>query len=214
MLTACYAAKGGQGCTTITAALAMLTTPATIIDLAGDIPAVLGLPDPYDDSPGLAELLTGTSISLDVLFSTAIPVANGLRVVPSGRDLAGVPAKAWKRLGQLLAGADHQFYVDAGTTGLLTAQATRRLLVIRHCYLALRRAQRLPTPPDGIVTVREQGRALTRADVEEVIRVPVLATVEVDPAVARAVDAGILAASRLPDAVTRSLRELTSIGPG
>jgi hypothetical protein len=53
--------------------------------------------------------------------------------------------------------------------------------------------------------VREPGRALTRRDVEEVLGVPVRAEVDVDPAVARAVDAGLLA-SRLPRALERGLR--------
>src|SRR5438477_86168 len=59
--------------------------------------------------------------------------------------------------------------------------------------------------PPGVVLVEERGRALTRADVEGVLGVPVRAVVEVDSTVARAVDAGLLA-GRLPAGLERALR--------
>lgn len=49
--------------------------------------------------------------------------------------------------------------------------------------------------------VSEVGRALDRHDIEDVLGVPVRAQVPVDPAVARAVDAGLLA--RRPPRVLR-----------
>lgn len=51
----------------------------------------------------------------------------------------------------------------------------------------------------------EPGRALDRTDVETVVGAPVQAEVPLDPAVARAVDAGLLA-SRLPRGLERALR--------
>jgi hypothetical protein len=54
------------------------------------------------------------------------------------------------------------------------------------------------------VLVTEPGRALGVADVEGTLHVPVRAEVAVDPSVARAVDAGLLA-SRLPRPLARSL---------
>jgi hypothetical protein len=80
------------------------------------------------------------------------------------------------------------------------------LLVLRPCYLALRRAVAAPFRPSGVVLVREPGRALTRRDVEAVLGVPVRAEVDVDPAIARAVDAGLLTA-RLPRGLERALRD-------
>jgi hypothetical protein len=56
-----------------------------------------------------------------------------------------------------------------------------------------------------VVLVTEPGRALDRGDVERVVGAPVRAEVAVDPAVARAVDAGLLV-SRLPRGLERSLR--------
>jgi hypothetical protein len=53
--------------------------------------------------------------------------------------------------------------------------------------------------------VREPGRALGAADVEAVLGVDVTAEVPWDPAVARAMDAGLLA-TRLPTVLVRALR--------
>jgi hypothetical protein len=59
--------------------------------------------------------------------------------------------------------------------------------------------------PTGIVLVDEPGRALTSTDVERALGVGVVAEVRLDPAVARAVDAGLLIA-RLPRSLSLSLR--------
>jgi hypothetical protein len=82
--------------------------------------------------------------------------------------------------------------------------ATVSLLVIRPCYLALRRAAVAPVRPTGIVLVTELSRALSRKDVESVLGVPVVAEVPSDPSIARAVDAGLLA-GRFPKILARSL---------
>jgi hypothetical protein len=89
----------------------------------------------------------------------------------------------------------------------LATAATRSLLVVRPCYLALRRAVSCGMRPTAVVVVREPGRALTAADVESVVGAPVVAEVAVDAAVARAADAGLLA-SRLPGALGRPLGRL------
>ena len=53
---------------------------------------------------------------------------------------------------------------------------------------------------DGVIAVFEDGRAMTERDVTDLLAVPVVASVPVDPAIARATDAGILLARlrRLP----------------
>jgi hypothetical protein len=79
--------------------------------------------------------------------------------------------------------------------------------VTRACYLALRHAAAAPHRPTGVIVVREAGRSLDRHDVERVVGVPVAAEVEVDPAVARSVDAGLLATHRLPRQLDRALRD-------
>ena len=88
--------------------------------------------------------------------------------------------------------------VDAGAACDVPADllrvAAHSLLVTRPCYLTLRAAVRAPIRPTGVILVEEPGRALGREDVEASLGAPVVATVLVDPAVARAVDAGLLAA--------------------
>ena len=85
------------------------------------------------------------------------------------------------------------------------AAADRSLLVLRPCYLALRRAVACAVRPSGVVLVAEAGRAITADDVADSLGVPVVAEVVVTDAVARAVDAGLLA-SRLPRSLLRDLR--------
>ncbi|MEW6474305.1 MAG: hypothetical protein AB1679_18795 [Actinomycetota bacterium] len=87
--------------------------------------------------------------------------------------------------------------------------ARHRWLVVRGpCYVALRAALEAAWPADGVIVVSEPGRALRAADVADVLAVPVVAEVAVDPRVARAVDAGLLL-----DQVTRlpSLRPLAAL---
>jgi hypothetical protein len=83
--------------------------------------------------------------------------------------------------------------------------------VTRACYLSLRRALDAPLRATGVVLVRELGRRLDHTDVEDVLGIPVVATVDVDESVSRAVDAGLLNA-RMPRELTRSLRHLPSLG--
>ena len=45
-----------------------------------------------------------------------------------------------------------------------------------------------------MILVAEPGRSLRSSDVERAVGAPVVATVSLDPAIARAVDAGLLAA--------------------
>ncbi len=83
------------------------------------------------------------------------------------------------------------------------------VVVIRGCYLGLRRAVHSPALARtvGAVLVEEPGRSLSAHDVSEVLGVPVLARVPVKASVARAVDAGVLA-SRLPDHLARPVAGL------
>ena len=62
-----------------------------------------------------------------------------------------------------------------------------------------------PIAPSSVVVIDEPGRALSAHDVSEVLGVPVAATVPIDAAVARAVDAGLLT-TRLPRSLERALR--------
>jgi hypothetical protein len=112
--------------------------------------------------------------------------------------LGALPVAAFEALGT-------EVIVDAGCLdradgprAMLAARAHRSLLVTRPCYLALRRAAHLALRPNGIVLVVEPGRALRASDIAAVIGAPVVAELPIDPAVSRALDAGLLLTRRPP----------------
>lgn len=214
LLIACWSAKGGSGTTVIAACLALVLAgrePAgtLLVDLAGDAPATLGLPEP--DSPGLAEWLSaGDDVPADALSRLQVQPAPGLALLPRGAGMLD-PSRA-DVLASVLEQTARPVVADCGTgldgaAGIVASAASTSLLVIRPCYLALRHAMRAAQRPTGVVVVREPGRTLGRNDIERVIGAPVVAEVDTDPAVARAVDAGLLAANRLPRALERALRD-------
>ncbi len=206
MLTLCWAAKGGSGTTVVVAALGLsVEPPVLLVDLDGDLPSVFGLAEP--SLPGVHDWVLSDA-SPDRLFDLAIPVVAGVSVVCAGLVRAPADAERWQALGVALGAQRATVVVDAGTGSppeRLLGAADRSLLVTRACYLALRRAVALETRPSGVVLLAEPGRALRAHDVEAAIDAPVVATVALDPAVARAVDAGLLAA-RLPRLIQRELR--------
>jgi len=214
VLITCWSVKGGVGTTVVSAALASTLARAAdggalLVDLAGDLPAALGLPDPND--PGLSGWTrAGPDVAGDALARLELSVGRDLSLLPRGRGRPG-PVERHEVLARLLA-ADHRpVIVDAGVVDVdspclsLLAEASRSLLVARACYLTLRRAANPPVRPSGVVLITEPGRSLDRADVESVVGAPVVAEIPLDPAVARAVDAGLLA-RRLPRALERPLR--------
>ena len=215
MLTCCWSVKGGSGTTVVAASLALLAASspagALLVDLAGDVPAVLGLPEPV--GPGVREWLAADpAVEADALGHLATAATPGLRVLPAGSAAAmprAVPPARVDLLGDALAANPGEVIVDLGVPAPdllpLLARADRSLLVLRPCYLALRRATALPTRPTGVVLVTEPGRALGRRDIEDVVGVKVAAEIDVQPAIARAVDAGLLA-GRLPRSLSRTLR--------
>lgn len=233
MLIACWSAKGGVGTTVVAAALAILLarrTPAgaLLVDLAGDVPAALGLPagtlpeghpagGRHDDAgpagpTGVAGWLAAApDVPTDGLRRLEARVAAGLAVVPRG-DGSLRPGPGADALTALLVDEPRPVVVDCGRVDGpgadvahgLAAGATRSLLVVRPCFLALRRAQAAPLRPSGAVLVVEPGRALGPADVEAALGVPVVGRVRVTDTVARAVDAGLLA-THLPRSLARDL---------
>ena len=121
----------------------------------------------------------------------------------------GVDAEErWRLLAELLAADERLVVVDLGLASPVSGSAFRAIggvagrstLVTRLCYLALARAMEQPVP-DDVIVVAEPDRALRISDVEAALRVPV-ATIRWDPAVARAVDSGLLT-RRLPRALHR-----------
>jgi hypothetical protein len=80
-------------------------------------------------------------------------------------------------------------------------------MVVRGCYLTLRRAIDHPVTAftTGVILIDERGRSLGARDIEDVLGVPVLASIEANASIARACDAGVLS-SRVPDALAKPLR--------
>ena len=213
----CWSVKGGSGTTVVAAALALvlaqrLDVGARLIDLSGDPPSALGMSEPA--SEGIAEWLSATDHpGADALNNLMLPVTSHLGVIPRGRNII-VPSLVnpdrLRDLALAVAQSPMPTVVDAGS-GLATIPiieyATRSLLIIRPCYLALRRASLLTTPPHGVIVITEPGRALGVHDVESVVGAPVLAEIPFDPAIARAVDAGLLA-GRVPTLLAKHLADV------
>jgi len=215
VLIACWSPKGGSGTTVVSAALGLILAgsegSSLLVDLDGDVPATLGLPEPA--GPGMSEwLAAGPEVPDDALNRLEVEAGPGLRLLPQGESLtAPVGSGRPEAVVAALAMERRAVVVDCGRARdgaelAVAAGAAMSLMVLRPCYLALRRALAAPLRPSGVVLVGEQGRSLNRRDVEEVLGVPVRAEVGYDPAVARAVDAGLLS-RRVPRALERSLRQ-------
>jgi hypothetical protein len=206
MLTICWAAKGGSGTTVYAVARALaVTTPTLLVDLAGDVMPVLGLPRP--EGPGVHDWLRSDAPP-DRLSRLEHPATELLSVVPAGRRDATEGDRRWFELGAHLRTEPRRVIVDAGTgrpPDALVAAADESLLVTRACYLALTSATALGADPTGVVFVEEPGRSMRPADIEASVGAPIVSTVLLDPAIARAVDSGLLV-SRLPAAWRRRLR--------
>ena len=216
MVVALWSAKGGSGVTVCAVGVGVGTadsgTDTLLVDARGDMAAVCGIADPANgiwdwaatSAPatpaalGRIEVRLGERLSL---LGCGYPRA----VTADGRATVGQPVHT---LAKLLLVDSRQVVVDLGELSdrpgpeLELATALRdggasMLLVTRACYLSVRRATRLGLRADGIVVVREPGRALQDDDLSAVIGAPVVATVDTDPAVSRSVDAGMLVHRRI-----------------
>lgn len=216
MLVTCWSVKGGVGTTVVASAVALATAHPRplLVDLAGDVPCCLGLPP--RPVPGVADwLAAGPEVPPDGLTRLAVPLDPDLDLLPRGAGPLD-PTRA-PVLAQLLAALPRLVVVDAGrldgadpaVAAAVVAAADRSVVVARPCLLGLTRALVLPARPDGAVVVADAGRALTEADVRSVFGCPILASVTVDPAVARQVDAG-LARRRLPRRLGAALAPVTA----
>lgn len=210
----CWAVKGGSGTTVVSCALGLLTArmhgASWLVDLAGDVPAALGIAEP--SGPGVHDWITSASAPPGAIEALGAAGAAGLRVVPRGSAPPQPDHERWRPLAGHLASSEQPWIVDAGTGTVpdaLAAAAQQRLLIIRPCYLALRRATASTIRPTGVVVIEEPGRALCADDVAATLGVPVIAQIALDPLIARAIDAGLLAA-RLPRPLVGSLRTFAS----
>lgn len=212
MLFACWSVKGGSGTTVVAAALALLLADSSpngvmLVDLGGDVHTALGVK--IDHGPGLADWLNTAELSADALGRLAVDAAPGVDLIPWRGGLAP-PSGDAARLLEVLAHDRRTVVVDCGSSGTalgldVAASASVSLLVMRPCFLSLRRALDAPIRPSGVILVNEPGRSLESEDIADVLGVPIRAEVAWDVTVARAVDAGLLI-GRLPRALSKPLR--------
>lgn len=217
MLVACWSAKGGSGTTVVSVALALLLgrrsiPSATLADLGGDAPGALGIPQP--SGPGIADwVAAGHDVAGDGLRRLAVAAGQNVSLIPRGnRAPAGTGDDGERLIAAVSRTAEPGSVtiidcgqLDDGLRVSIAGGASLSLLVLRPCFLALRRAIDAPVRPSGIVLVEEPGRSLGADDVEAALGVPVRAVVPWCPSVARAVDAGLLA-TRVPRPLERALR--------
>jgi hypothetical protein len=220
VLVCFWSPKGGSGTSVLAAATALVLAreaPTRLADLDGDQPAILGLA--ADPEQGLREwLAAGPEAPTEALDRLAVDAGKGLALLAAGAgDISLASAEAGAALGVALQADPRITVVDVGVLAVgrspalhaLVEVADASIVVVRGCYLALRRAVRLEVTANvaGAVFVDEGGRALGAHDVASVLGVPVLATVSLRATTARAVDAGVLS-TRLPDALARPAREV------
>lgn len=210
-MLAVWSPKGGSGTSVVAAALAVVLArrgEARLADLAGDQPAIFGLPPVPAHGLG-GWMASGPTARTEALDELAVPVGPGLSLLPLGPGPAceKLPGESGAALATALRDgvatvADAGLPADRPAHRALIEVADASLVVVRGCYLALRRGVRseLVARAAGVVLIDEPGRALGAADVAEVLGRPVLARVPVRASVARAVDAGVLA-GRLPAAL-------------
>jgi hypothetical protein len=204
VLLALWSPKGGSGTSVVAAALALVSAArgeTRLADFAGDQPAILGLP-PLTSLATLVDwLAAGPSTPTEWLDDMAIPVVPGLALLPGGPGAGAASPEAGAALAVALrdggvtvvdggSGADG---VDGAARAVVDV-ADLALMVIRPCYLALRRAVADPRlgSSAGAILVADPGRALGADDVAAVLGLPVVGRVPVRSEIARAIDAGVL----------------------
>jgi hypothetical protein len=196
MSTIFMSPKGGN-CTTVTATayallLAASGTPTVLIDLCGDVPAAVGMAEPT--TPGINDWLGESSTSdAQSLVAMGTPFDNDLVVLHRGSSFVeGQPR--WSDLADAISSSPINIIIDAGISFIpdeLRHEVSQIIMVVKPCYLSLRRASRMQRPTQLFV-VCEEGRALTIKDVGHVLGMPVTCEIPYTPAISRAVDAGML----------------------
>src|SRR5688572_2078928 len=162
---------------------------ALAIDLAGDLPTALGVNEPA--GPGVAGWLAARGeVPADAIARLEQPAAPGLSLVHRGVGPLR-PTRA-ALLSRLLMAEPRPVVVDCGrldvpdrviegvdvartdatefdapppssVARLMAEAGSGSLLVLRPCFLALRRACMAGLRPTGLVVVLEDGRAITTA---------------------------------------------------
>lgn len=192
-------ARGGQGTTTIAAALALFAADAQPTTLVSADPtataALLGVPLP------LAGEWAQVTPTLTLTPGSPKPggpePATAVTVIDAGTSLAGFSSRE-----------------PADAMAPESGPGERYVVLRGPCYVALATLLASPgPPPDGIIVVAEPGRSLTARDVTDVADIPVVAIVRATPVIARTIDAGLLVARAHRIAELATLRPLAAAPP-
>jgi len=215
MLWSICSSKGGSGVSVIAAALAVESAHACdvlLVDLGGDLAEILGI---EASELGLSDWIRSEA-GVDSIENLVQSVRPGLQLLEMGGPIDGSDVGRLSTLLPHLATYPLVIF-DVGVANaepfsaqsVVLAASDRTTMVLRACYLSLRRAQRLNLPADDVIEVVEGGRALTTVDIEGALGRAVSARLAVDPKIARTVDAGLLIARR-PRGLRRCVRNLLS----
>ncbi len=222
MTIVCWSVKGGSGVTVTAVSLARVLADrsdagALLVDTEGDALVVLG--HEQSNPRGVRTwLASADDVGPEALDLLTLDLGRNLRVLPAGEVPGAVPtAQRWDELAEYLDHRDEAVVVDLGTLStsprsgrkILLESASLSLLVIRPCYMAVRRAIEFPLRPNGVIVIREDDRSITADDISAALGVPVVASVLVDARIARVVDAGLLG-SRLPRPLMRAYRHVAA----
>jgi len=212
-----WTAKPGSGCSTIALALSVGLAErhrdVLLVDLNGDLAAAAGLSDPAE---GVTDWLAAPEADSAALGRLEVPIRAGVHLLACGRANQWTPTRG-EVLYRLLRHEARDVVIDIATVERWESTAIQQLrrrvavndslLVTRACYLALRRAENAPVRPSGVVLVREPGRWIDARGIERTLGAPVVAQIDHDPAIARAVDSGRLV-KRLPRPLHRQVGSL------
>ncbi|MFN3256291.1 MAG: hypothetical protein ACE37B_11385 [Ilumatobacter sp.] len=196
-----WGSKGGAG-TSVTAAAAALheTKPVLLVDLDGDAASILGA-DRSRSAIGANDWLAHNDVEGARLTELVDHIDDTTSVLPSGvsGDVRHANPQRLEQLAKWIADQPGIVIIDAGTgppPQALVDIADRNVMVTRADYLALSNPGVLASNPDEIVLVKEPGRALNQRDIERAMNAPVNTVIELDPVIARSVDAGMFLGHR------------------
>lgn len=215
MLQVCWSPKGGSGTSVVSAAIAVQSAAVgretLLVDLAGDQPAIFGV----DGGEGVGDWFAAADdVGPESLRSLEVEISDRLRLLRRGI----APSSQWspERMAVAMAVFERRpdlVVVDGGRqTGCGLPSSAATVVVVRACYLGVRRVADAARNGARIVVIEEPGRALSRRDIEAVLG-ELDVVLAWDPAVARAVDAGLLA-SRVPRSLRPLRRLLAATTPG
>lgn len=210
-----WSVRGGAGVSVVAAISAIHAIrddrDALLVDLDGGLPSILGIAHP--EGPGIGEWSQAPSdLPVDALSHLEVPLLPGLSFLTRG---AGPVAPDRVGLLAALLGSDPRtVIVDAGQLAAaperadLARVAGASILVTAACPAALEHLAGSTSAPSGVVVVHRHVCHGGTAAVARAASAPILAELEHDPALARAVDLGLLG-RRLPRRVVRAAESLT-----